>query len=474
MAHIFIFRRDLRIRDNLAWNTLSKSIEGTTDYIVPIFIFNPAQIDPKQNKYFNKSSVEFMIQSLRSLEQDLDNNISYFHGDDISVLNSIKSGVKDQIKSISFNRDFTPFAIKRDSMVSDWCEKHKTTLYTEQDYTLLPLNTVMTGQKTFFSVFTPFYRKMLTLVNDIPAPVSVSKSTKQLKTIDTKFSVNSKDIDSYYLNDANPDLYVKGGRTNALAILNKIEKGEFKNYDHERDLPYLDKTTKMSAYLKFGCISIREAFATIKAAHGVSHGLVRELIWREFYANITFNKPRVLGGQVGKKNLPFKEKYDSFKWQTNKIWWNAFVNAQTGFPFIDAGIRMLYKTGFCPNRLRMVLAMFATKDLLVDPVVFEKWFAQNLVDYDPSSNSGGVLWSASTGVDAQPYFRIFSPLLQTERFDPEAKFIKRWLPELDEVSVKDILKWDKSYSKYPQIKYLAPIVNHTERSKVVIQMFKEF
>lgn len=473
MAHVFIFRRDFRIYDNLAWNKVCESIHGTADYVLPIFIFNPMQIDPKNNKYFNKSSVEFMIQSLRSLEKDLNHSLSFFHGDDISVLQSIKSSIKDEIKSVSFNADYTPFAIKRDKDIVEWCEKNNIAVHTSQDYTLLPINTVMTGQKTFFSVFTPFYRKMLSIIDEVPAPYTAAKP--KLKTVATsRFAVESKHIDTYYMNNSNPDLYVKGGRDNGRSILAKIERGEFKQYDHDRDFPYLDKTTKMSAYLKFGCISVREAFAAIKKAHGTSHGLVRELIWREFYANITFNKPRVLGGQIGKKNLPFKEKYDAFKWQTNKTWWNAFVSAQTGFPFIDAGIRMLYKTGFCPNRLRMVLAMFATKDLLTDPVVFEKWFAQNLVDYDPSSNSGGVLWSASTGVDAQPYFRIFSPILQTERFDPEAKFIKLWIPELEEVPVKDILKWDKSYSKYPDIKYPSPIVNHTERSKIVIQMFKEF
>jgi deoxyribodipyrimidine photo-lyase len=121
----------------------------------------------------------------------------------------------------------------------------------------------------------------------------------------------------------------------------------------------------------------------------------------------------------------------------------------------------------------MILAMFAIKDILIEPVIFEKWFAQHLVDYDPSSNSGGVLWSASTGVDAQPYFRVFSPWLQTERYDPETIFIKRWIPELKEVPIKDILKWEKKYVDYQGIQYPKPIVNHTERAKIVMSLFKE-
>jgi deoxyribodipyrimidine photo-lyase len=482
MAHIFIFRRDFRLHDNLAFIALQEEVYKEGGVIYPIFIFNPKQIDPKQNKYFNKNSVEFMIQSLHSLDKALDNKITYFHGDDIEVLKNIKKSLNIDIKTVAFNTDFTPFAMKRDAYINSWSIKNKIKVLTKEDYTLLSLNHVKTGAGTYFSVFTPFYKKVLLHVKDIPSPqdnkniklssVSTIPSTKDIK----RYILYVDEIDKYYMNNPNLDLYVKGGRQNALNILAKITKGEFNHYDKERDLPYLDKTTKLSAYLKFGCVSIREVFDTIKKEYGVNHGLIRELIWREFYANITFNKPRVLEGQIGKKNLPFREKYDNFNWSSNsttQIWWSAFMKGQTGFPFIDAGIRMLYKTGFCPNRLRMILAMFAIKDILIEPVIFEKWFAQHLVDYDPSSNSGGVLWSASTGVDAQPYFRVFSPWLQTERYDPETIFIKRWIPELKEVPIKDILKWEKKYVDYQGIQYPKPIVNHTERAKIVMSLFKE-
>jgi deoxyribodipyrimidine photo-lyase len=482
MAHIFIFRRDFRLHDNLAFTALQEEVHKEGGVIYPIFIFNPKQIDPKQNKYFNKNSVEFMIQSLHSLDKALDNKITYFHGDDIEVLKTIKKSLNIDIKTVAFNTDFTPFAMKRDAYINSWGIKNKIKVLSKEDYTLLPLNHVKTGAGTYFSVFTPFYKKVLLHVKDIPSPqdnkniklssVSTIPSSKDIK----RYIVYVDEIDKYYMNNPNHYLYVKGGRQNALNILAKISKGEFSNYDKERDLPYLDKTTKLSAYLKFGCVSIREVFDTIKKEYGVNHGLIRELIWREFYANITFNKPRVLEGQIGKKNLPFREKYDNFNWNSNlntQIWWSAFMKGQTGFPFIDAGIRMLYKTGFCPNRLRMILAMFAIKDILIEPIIFEKWFAQHLVDYDPSSNSGGVLWSASTGVDAQPYFRVFSPWLQTERYDPETVFIKKWIPELNEVPIKDILKWEKKYVDYEHIQYPKPIVNHTERAKIVMSLFKE-
>jgi deoxyribodipyrimidine photo-lyase len=487
-VHVFIFRRDLRINDNLELNKLLERI-SSDDVMLPIFIFNEKQIGPKANSYFNKNSVEFMIQSLVSLNNSLNNKLVYFHTntDDIDILNTIQKKInssrpKQQLASVSFNIDYTPFAIKRDETIRAWCTHNDINCYTSEDYTLLPINTILTGTGTYFSVFTPFYKKFLTMEQDKVPKIGMVDDTKLIKTLHnmklTSFdgSIKSPSIHDYYLKQSNEHLFVKGGRDNAMLVIDRIRQGAFKEYDKERDYPQLDKTTKLSAYLKFGCLSIREAFNSIKETYGINHGLIRELIWREFYACIVFNKPRVLEGQVGKTNMPFREKYDKFPWNKNdkNEGWISFVKGETGFPFIDAAIRMLYKTGFCPNRLRMILAMFAIKDLQMDPIIFEKWFAKNLVDYDPSSNSGGVLWSASTGCDSQPYFRIFSVTLQTERYDPEAKYILTWIPELKQVPVKDIINWETSYSKYANVKYAKPIVVHKERAKLIIQKFKDF
>jgi deoxyribodipyrimidine photo-lyase len=480
--HIFIFRRDLRVQDNMALTRLLQNV-NSEDYVLPVFIFNDKQINPQQNKYFNKNSVEFMIQSLKELNSELSNKLHFFHTNksDSIVLTSIVNTLKQhkpsyRVKSVACNIDFTPYAIRRDEEIQNWCKKNSIEFITSEDYTLLPINTVLTGQGTFFSVYTPFYRKFLSHVNQVATPksINIKDFTNSLFTdnsITFESSVKAGSLAQYYLNDPNPQLFVQGGRSRALDILLKIKRGDFKEYDKERDFPCKDKTTKLSAYLKFGCISIREAFDTIQKAYGIQHGLIQELVWREFYACVTFNKPRVLEGQIGKKNLPFREKYDTLQWENDAGLWKAFVEAKTGFPFVDAGIRMTYATGFCPNRLRMILAMFATKDLQTNPFIFEKWFAKHLVDYDPSSNSGGVLWSASTGVDSQPYFRIFSPILQTQRYDPEAKFILQWIPELQDVPIKDILNWDKTYKKY-NVDYPAPMINHSEQSKKVIELFK--
>lgn len=481
-VHVFIFRRDLRVEDNLALFSLINRVSNqANNYVLPIFIFNDVQIDATKNKYFNKHSVEFMIQSLLSLNSSLNEMLSFFHtsNGDIEVLKDIKTRLEKSrprcsLASVCFNIDYTPFAIKRDAQIQSWCNNSNIECHTAEDYTLLPINTLKTLSGTFFSVYTPFYKKFLMMHDQVPKSVHVNNSVVVGK-IYTKLMGTKKvaSLHDYYFNDVNINLYVKGGRENGLHVIKNIKNNAFVNYDKERDFPHLDKTTRLSAYLKFGCISIREAYHELKQTYGINHGLIREVVWREFYACITFNKPRVLAGQIGKKNLPFREKYDTFAWEFSQKEWTLFVEGKTGFPFIDAGIRMLYATGFCPNRLRMVLAMFAIKDLMTDPIIFERWFAKHLVDYDPSSNSGGVLWSSSTGCDSQPYFRIFSPMLQTQRYDPDAIFIKRWIPELRSVPIKDILNWDKIHLKYVNnVEYPAPMVNHSDRSKRAIQAFK--
>ena len=211
-------------------------------------------------------------------------------------------------------------------------------------------------------------------------------------------------------------------------------------YHKHRDYPALDSTTKLSAYIKFGCVSIREVYYN----YHKNRSLLRELIWREFYANIMYYFPHVIGSN-------FKKKYDKIKWSNNKDWFDKWCKGQTGYALVDAGMNQLNTTGWMHNRVRMVVAMFLTKDLLIDWRWGEKYFATKLVDYDPASNNGGWQWSASTGTDAQPYFRIFNPEIQTKKYDKNYDYIKKWNPE---------------YKSKTQI------VNHQERAKIAIQTFK--
>lgn len=471
--HIFIFRRDLRVYDNLAWMRLVEQAQG--EMILPIFIFNDAQVNPQKNKYYSKNAVEFMVQCLKSLNEELGGKLSMFHTDtsDIDVLEKLGT-----IKTIAFNIDFTPFAIKRDDAIIKWCQERNIHVITTEDYTLIPINTTLTNSNTYFSVYTPFYRKFLgTTASNVPQPTSAKKVPKLSSQVGIAETVSIKDIDRYYSNKPNPDLFVAGGRANALAILKKIKRGDFEAYDKERDLPSLDKTTKLSAYLKFGCISIREAFHTIAETYGLDHGLIRELIWREFYANITYNKPRILQGQLSsrKPNLPFKEKYDKQKWTMTaqqKTWFTRWCDGNTGFPIVDAAMRQLNTTGWMHNRCRMIVASFLIKDMLVDWRLGEEYFAKMLVDYDPSSNNGGWQFCSSTGVDAQPYFRIFNPFSQSSKFDPDAAYIKRWVPELKDVDARDIHKWDTVAQPPQATSYPPPMLVHKDQAKKALEFYK--
>ena len=463
--NIFIFRRDLRFQDNLSLNLL---LEKHTELpILPIFIFNPRQIDPNINKYFNNNAVEFMIQCLLELER---NDIVYFfEGNDIDILTKLLNVF--QIHTIAFNSDFTPFAKQRDDIIKNWCKDKKIDIITSDDYTLLPQNSP--SPKKTYEVFTPFYNNFMTkLIKDVPLPKIHTFDPKRFLIDKSVFkNLLVKNINQYIVEPKNQKLAMTGGRSQALLIFNKIKRGEFANYEKWRDFPAANKTTRLSAYLKFGCVSIREAFQIFRP----NKSLTRELLWREFYANITFTHPKILQGQITKShNHAFREKYDSIPWKLNEGYWKAWVQAKTGFPFVDAGIRQLISTGFCHNRLRMVLGMFFSKDMMMDWTVFERWMASYLIDYDPSSNSGGTQWCFSIGTDAAPYYRVFNPFLQSERFDPKCEYIKKWVPELVSVPNKSIHKWDTDWEFFIKtVNYPKPMLNHSEQVAKAIVLFKK-
>jgi deoxyribodipyrimidine photo-lyase len=442
--NIFIFRRDLRFEDNTTLNLLL----ALDLPILPIFIFNQHQINPKLNKYFSNNCVQFMVESLKELSVNL-----YDSDDDLKILNELKK--KYKIHTIGFNKDFTPFAIKRDNIIKEWCDKNNINLISEEDYTLFPIGNIKNNKNKTFEVFTPFYNKCKANSKLIRKPEIVHFQKNKL--ILNKNKINP---DIYY--KPNPDISVNGGRKKALMILDKIKNGDFKNYEKTRNVLSIEGTTKLSAYLKFGCISIREVYYCF---NDKNNPIVRELIWREFYVNITFSFPKVLSGNS------FKSKYNNIKWSYDKNNFTRWCNGTTGFPIVDAGIRQLNTTGWMHNRARMIVAMFLTKDLFIDWKMGEQYFASKLVDYDPSSNNGGWQWCSSTGTDSQPYFRIFNPYLQAKRFDKDCIYIKKWVPELKDIPNKDILTWDKNYIKYENM-YYEPIVDHSIASKHAIKEFK--
>lgn len=428
--HVFLFRRDFRIHDNLALNRLIS--ECGNKGIFPMFIFNPAQIYAKNNPYFSNNCVQFMIESLDDLDKHI--HVNYYEScggngsnSDIDVF--VELSKKYKIKTIAYNKDYSPFAIKRDGIIEKWASEHGIRIITEEDYTLYPMGAIRNNKDEPYKVFTPFYKKSLAIkVKPVSSVSSVLNVIKHIKGFDKH---------RYY--EPNDDIAVRGGRDKALERFKKI----MTDYAKTRDYPAMDKTTRLSAYIKFGCVSIREVYFNYKNVKE----LQRELLWREFYANILYYFPHVLGNA-------FKEQYDNVKWTNNKEWFKRWCQGKTGYAMVDAGMAQLNKTGWMHNRLRMITAMFLTKDLLIDWRWGEKYFATKLVDYDPASNNGGWQWSASTGTDSQPYFRIFNPDLQLKRYDKDYEYIRTWIPAFETEKIVE------------------HIVDHKERSAIAIREFK--
>jgi deoxyribodipyrimidine photo-lyase len=443
--NIFIFRRDLRIYDNTGLIYAIKNF----DNVIPIFIFTGEQITRK-NKYKSDNAIQFMIESLTELNNTL--KIYFFYGDNIDILNKIKN--KYLIKNIIFNMDYTPYAIHRDNLIKNFCSDNNIECHIIEDYLLKPIGSLLKKDDTPYTIFTPF--KNNCLKSTIDKPNKYKCNNKNIKIKIDEYDI--KDV-KYKHNDNN---YVSGGRTNGLLILNKVK--EQKEYEKTRNILILD-TTKLSAYIKFGCISIREVYWKIKKYVKNPNDLLGQIIWREFYYYIAYYFPDVLKGRN------FNHKYDNIQWVNNKQHFNHWCNGTTGYPIIDAGMRQLNKTGYMHNRARLITANFLNRILNMDWRIGEQYYATKLIDYDPSVNNGNWQWIASTGVDPKPYYqRLFNPWLQGKKFDKDAQYIKKWVPELIDIDAVDIHNWEITYVKYENI-YPKPIVDYKSARKKSIELY---
>jgi deoxyribodipyrimidine photo-lyase len=468
MTHLFLFHRDLRIHDN---TSLLHQLQTTKQKITPIFIFTPEQIEPSKNKYFSNNSVQFLIETLQELYKIIQKNngeLYFFYGDTIKVLSQIHQSLN--VNSIAYNVDYTPYARKRDEQIRLFCKKNNILQYCHEDYPLYDFlngQTLKSNDKKPYLVYTPFMKFVSTKLKVRPVnrfnKFSFQKN-ERIKKISTSFDV--KKLTTFY--QENPSINVKGGRSEGLKILAKANT--FKNYEKCRNNLSYD-TTKLSAYLHYTPISIREVYEKFKS----NQGIFRELIFRDFYMNIVYYFPHVLEGQVKGKNKSFRREYDSIIWKGTKSNFKKWCEGSTGFPVVDAGMRQMNQTGYMHNRCRMIVSNFLVKDLHVDWHLGEQYFATGLEDYDPINNSSGWQWSTGNGTDAQPYFRIFNPWTQQKDYDSKCEYIKTWIPELESVSASDIQKWydPNIRKKYPTVTYPAPIVNHDEERKITLEMYKK-
>lgn len=445
---LFIFRRDLRVIDNVGLNLANKLSKN----IYPIFIFTPEQVT-KQNKFKSDYAVQFMIESLQDLSvkiDKMDGRLLFFYGKNNDIITDLIKKLK--IQAVFFNVDYSPYAIERDSGIAALCKKMNVAVEYGHDYYLHQPGTILNMSGETYQKFTPFYQTALKTRVDPPARAHNIHFAKSM--------VHNISLDEASRNFINTDQHgmFYGGRTKALQQIKTALKDIHAYSVRRNDLS--QTTSQLSPYIKFGCVSIREIYHAFKS----KPEFTRQLYWRDFYANILFSYPHVLGHSM-------KPKYDKIQWNHNPLWFKKWCDGKTGFPVVDAGMRQLNQTGYMHNRARMIVMSFLIKTLLLDWRLGEKYFATKLTDYDPASNNGNIQWVMGGGSDSNPYFRIFNSWRQTEEYDPDAKYIQTWIPELREVPVKDILNWETSWSKY-SVGYPRPMVNYNEQKEKALTLYK--
>jgi deoxyribodipyrimidine photo-lyase len=457
---LFIFHRDFRITDNIGLLEASSQCKR----VYTCFIFTPEQVG-KSNDYRSDNAIQFMIESL----EDLRKSIQSKNGELIILHGDHKKSVAELAKTLNincvfFNKDYSPYAVERDNEIIEYCERHEIKCLPQSDYYLYEPGTVLNGSGGYYKKFTPFYEQVLKI--EIKKPIKRTISNLSKTTLEIENSIILRDAFSKFTHN-NDTIAVNGGRQRAKQMLARSLITQ-SNYSNEHDFLF-NPTSGLSAPIKFGCISVREVYDAFKQKFGAKSDIIRQLIWREFYAHILYGYPDVLGQS-------YQPSYRKIKWRTSERDFHAWKNGETGFPVVDACMRQLNDTGYMHNRGRMIVANFLVKTLLLDWRLGERYFAQKLVDYDPASNNGNWQGISGTGVDLKPYFRDMNPWIQSAKFDKDCVYIKKWVPELANVEPRDIHKWYImcNDTKYHKTRYYTPIVDYDEQKKKMLELYKKY
>lgn len=424
---LFWHRRDLRIEDNAG---LYKALKSGLK-VQAIFIFDQNILEklPK-----NDQRVLFIHQEIKRLKeeyQQLGSDIKVFYGKPLEILPRI---VKEHgIEKVFTNRDYEPYALERDASIFESLKSLNCEFIGAKDHVIFEKNEVLKDDGLPYTIFTPYSRKWKAKLNDF-----YLSSYPTLKY--------SKNLQESALQELIP-LQEMGFESNQLFPFPERLPDEkiITNYSQQRDIPAVRGTSKLSVHLRFGTISIRQL---AQRAVSLNETYLNELIWRDFYQMIIFHFPHSV-------KQSFKKQYDKIVWEKDEKNFKAWCEGKTGYPLVDAGMRELNQTGFMHNRVRMVVASFLTKHLLIDWRLGETYFAEKLMDFELASNIGGWQWAASSGCDAAPYFRVFNPSLQQEKFDKQLRYIKKWVPEFETSS------------------YTAPIVEHKFARERILDRFKQ-
>ncbi len=407
---IFWFRRDLRLDDNIG---LFKSLQNEHP-VLPIFIFDPEILDklPKDD-----ARVSFIYQQLQKihdqLQKEFQSGIAQFYDYPISVFNKLQR--EYVIHTVFTNHDYEPYAIKRDSQVQDFLKEHNISFKTCKDQVIFEKDEVAKGDGDPYVVYTPYMKQWKEKFD----------SSIHLEEYDTRSRLEQ----GLYRNSYFPNLKLSdiGFETSKIKVPDyNVSPNLIQNYEDTRNYPANEQgTSRLGPHLRFGTVSIRKMVKKAIAEHNETFW--NELIWREFFMQILWHFPETV-------HKAFKSKYDRIEWRNNQDEFERWKLGETGYALVDAGMRQLNSTGYMHNRVRMLVASFLCKHLLIDWRWGEAYFAEKLLDYEMASNIGNWQWAAGSGVDAAPYFRIFNPMTQVAKFDNDLTFINQWIPELQELS----------------------------------------
>tara|TARA_B110000003_G_scaffold63194_3_gene63653 strand:- start:9277 stop:10575 length:1299 start_codon:yes stop_codon:yes gene_type:complete len=423
---LFWFRRDLRLIDNVGlFKALSKS-----NNVIPIFIFDTNILSKLP---VDDPRIQIIYDTLESINESLNkfnSNIACFKGNPLKIIKDLIQ--KITIERVVFNHDYEPYSIIRDNEISKYLKQNNIEVNTYKDQVIFEKDEVVKSDGTPYKVYTPFskiwIKKYESIIDeDFPSEKLLmnfaSHHSLQFLTFTELGFLKSKiEIPSY-----------------------KFNSTIIKEYESTRNFPSLDNTSKLGVYLRFGLLSIRKLVH--KANMESDNTFLKELIWREFFMQILWHFPDTVESS-------FKPKYDRIEWLNNEDDFKKWCSGNTGYPIVDAGMRELNNTGFMHNRVRMIVGSFLCKHLLIDWRLGEAYFASKLLDYEQSSNIGNWQWVAGCGVDAVPYFRIFNPYEQVKKFDKELLYIKKWVPELEEMN-------------YPE-----PIIDHKFARERCLKVYK--
>lgn len=434
---IIWLRNDLRLSDNGALDYAHKN----NHEILFLYIFDESCLIGSASKWFLHKALESFKNNIK---KKYNADLLITQGNSQQILEKLSK--KYEINSILWNRIYEPNAIKRDSSLKEYFKQKGLEVTTFNSSLLFEPSKIQNLAGCYFKVFTPFWKKCLSQINNISEPHKIPKSLNLIK-ITSKESLELEDLNLLPKNPnwaKNWDNLYKVNEENAHSLAEDFMNNRMVNYKIGRDFPASNNTSFLSPYLHFGLISPKQIyFKSMIFANslGLNHFL-SEIGWREFSYHLLYHFP-----ELPSKN--FKSKFDNFAWENNKEDLEKWQKGMTGFPLIDAGMRQLLQTGWMHNRVRMVVASFLTKNLLIDWRIGQEWFWDCLVDADLAANSASWQWVAGSGADAAPYFRIFNPVTQSQKFDADGEYIRKWVPEISNLSDKEI-HFPSQRNNYPE------------------------